>query len=69
MRGTVDIISREPAVLDNTVVPASSARVEFTDGVLRVQLIPGRYLLKAQLTTPEGGTFLHDDTITVRPDS
>lgn len=65
MRGIVDIVSRDPQRVGNTIMPASSARIEFSDGLLRAPLLPGRYLIKAQLTSVDGGSFLHDDTITV----
>jgi hypothetical protein len=69
MSGHVAIVNRgRIATPDGSgVVPASSVRVDVVDGWLDVPLSPGAYLLKAQLTTRDGGTFVDDDTVHILP--
>jgi hypothetical protein len=66
LRGVVDVISQKPVGAGKEIIPASSGREVLTDGWLRVHLLPGRYLLKAQLTTADGTTYTHDDSVTVQ---
>lgn len=67
MPGVVTIINRTRLTAGpDTVIPASSTRVDLgADGWLDVQLPPGTYQLKAQLRTPDGSTFVDDDTVTL----
>jgi hypothetical protein len=68
MTGVVSIINRTRLTpTDGVIVPASSARVDIgNDGWLDVQLPPGTYLLKAQLSGQDGGQFVDDHTVTLR---
>lgn len=66
LTGIVQVMAKERAASGDTVIPAGpTTPVELANGVLDIQVPPGRYRLRAQLRAVDGSLVNDDHEVTL----
>lgn len=65
LTGTVTITALQRMTVGDTVIPASPASKDLVNGVLQVELPPGRYRFTGRLLTVDGAKVNDDEIVTV----